>query len=135
MISKIPTQYLIFAKPDSQIDVNAAKITAFVGVHPRPITLFHIVQNKYSFFHAGDSGYVPIKDYQTDVAFLPTGSPSPSCTAETALQFTLDLRPKISVAMHGNIKQMRKYKELAEEALPEIRVVIPTPYEPIKLTL
>ena len=43
-------------------------------------------------FHAGDSGYVQVKDYPSDLAFLPTGSPSPTASPEYALKlasFTL----------------------------------------------
>ncbi|MFX0077916.1 MAG: MBL fold metallo-hydrolase [Candidatus Hermodarchaeota archaeon] len=135
LVKRIPSSYLTFADPKSVATVNDVKVTSFVGVHPRPITLFHVAHDKLSLFHAGDSGYVPLKDLPADVAFLPTGTPSPSCTPESALEFTLDLQPKVVVPMHGNARQMNKYKELAGDAVPGIQVVIPELFEPTKLAL
>ncbi len=135
LIKKIPSSHLTFANPKSVTTLNDVKVTSFVGVHPRPITLFHVAHDKFSVFHAGDSGYVPVKNHPANLAFLPTGTPSPSCTPETALEFTLDLKAKVVVPMHGNARQMNKYRELAEDAVPGIRVVIPELFEPTKLTL
>ncbi|MDO8123843.1 MAG: MBL fold metallo-hydrolase [Candidatus Hermodarchaeota archaeon] len=135
LVKRIPSSHLTFADPKSVTTVNDVKVTSFIGVHPRPITLFHVAYDKFSIFHAGDSGHVPVKNHPADLAFLPTGTPSPSCTPETALEFTLDLRSKVVVPMHGNARQMNKYKELAEDAVPGIQVVIPDLFEPTKLTL
>ncbi|MFX1300740.1 MAG: MBL fold metallo-hydrolase [Promethearchaeota archaeon] len=135
LAKRIPSSHLISADPKSVTTVKDVQVTSFVGVHPRPITLFHVAQDKFSVFHAGDSGYVPVKNNHADLAFLPTGTPSPSCTPETALEFTLDLLPRVVVSMHGNARQMNKYKELAEDAVSGIQVIIPELFEPTKLTL
>lgn len=135
LVKRIPSSHLTFADPKSVTTVNDVKVTSFVGVHPRPITLFHVAHDKFSVFHAGDSGYMPVKNHPADLAFLPTGTPSPSCTPETALEFTLDLKAKVVVPMHGNTRQLNKYRELAEDAVPGIQVVIPELFEPTRLTL
>lgn len=135
LVKRIPSSHLTFADTNSVATVNDINLRSFEGVHPRPITLFHVAKDKFSVFHAGDSGYVPVKNHPANLAFLPTGTPSPSCTPETALKFTLDLQSKVVVPMHGNARQMNKYKELAEDAVPGIQVVIPELFVPTKLTL
>ena len=46
-----------------------------------------------------------------------------------------DLEPTVAVAVHGKVKQKEKMKQLVEKELPNTTVVIPEPYEPIKLFL
>ncbi len=133
--SRIPHEYLITANPASPVTLKGYEVIPVVGVHPRPITLFHVTHKTTSIFHGGDSGYVPIKNQSVDVAFLPVGAPSPSCTPKTALQFSQDLIPKVAVAMHGNSKQMKQFKELVNEALPGVRVIIPELFTPTRVNL
>jgi len=65
------------------------------------------------------------KDYPAKLAFLPTGLPSPSCSPESALKFTLDLKPRVAVAMHGKLAQMNKFKTLVKKGLLDTTVIIP----------
>lgn len=123
------------ARPGQSLKVDQFEINAIVGVHPRPITLFHVKGPDFSFFHGGDSGYVPLKEYPAELAFLPCGMPSPSCTSESALQMARDLQPRVVVAVHGREKQRLECKQLIEKELPDTRVHFPKPFEPIVLTL
>lgn len=123
------------AKPETPLTVGQFEVLAVDGVHPRPISVFRIKRGEFSLFHGGDSGYVPVEKCAADLAFLPTGSPSPSCSPENALRFALDLNPKVIVAMHGRSSQMKKLKNLIEKRMPHTSVIIPEEYTPQQLTL
>jgi L-ascorbate metabolism protein UlaG (beta-lactamase superfamily) len=117
------------------ITINGFEIKAISGIHPCPITLFRVKWEEGSFFHGADSGYVPLKDYPADIAFIPTGSPSPSCSPEKALKMVLDVEPKVAIAMHGTKRQMEKFKTLTNKELPDITVIIPLVNKPTKFNL
>ena len=116
---------LTVAEHRKSIRVGGFEVVAIDGVHPRPISIYRIKKGRFSVFHGGDSGYCPVKDYPTKLAFLPTGLPSPSCSPESALKFTLDLKPHVAVAMHGKLAQMNKFKTLVKKELPDTTVIIP----------
>ncbi len=119
--------------PGEPVKEGQFDITAIAGVHPRPITLFHVKGPDFSLFHGGDSGYVPLKEYPAEFAILPCGAPSPSCTLETALQMTIDLQPKVVLAVHGRDEQRWECKQLIERERPGTRVHITKPFEPITI--
>jgi L-ascorbate metabolism protein UlaG (beta-lactamase superfamily) len=121
--------------PGEPVMEGQFEINAITGVHPRPITLFHVQGRDVSVFHGGDSGYVPLKEYRADLAILPCGMPSPSCTTETALQMAQDLQPKVVLVVHGRDKQRLECKRVIERELPSTRVHITRPFEPITLKL
>jgi L-ascorbate metabolism protein UlaG (beta-lactamase superfamily) len=95
------------------------------GVHPRPIIQFRVSIGRLKVFHAADSGYWPVNKKKVDVAFLPTGMPSPTCHPAVALAMAMDIRPAFAVAVHGKDEQHQKFKDLVEHELPETTVVIP----------
>ena len=79
-------------------------------------------------FHAGDSGYVSLKDYQSQVAFLPTGRWSPTSSPENAFKMAVELKPAVVVVMHGSEGQHRKFEKILKEKMPQTKVIIPMPY-------
>ena len=83
----------------------------------------------------GDSGYMQVGSQNVDVAFLPVGLPSPTCTPEIALAMTKWLKPKIVIPMHGKAKQMSEFTKLVGETRPRTKVVIPELFEPVLLSL
>ncbi|MFW9769908.1 MAG: MBL fold metallo-hydrolase [Candidatus Thorarchaeota archaeon] len=109
--------------PKFKLDGIAAELHR--GVHPRPIIQLRVSIGRLKVFHAADSGYWPVRNKRVDVAFLPTGIPSPTCHPGVALAMAMDLRPSIAVAVHGEDEQHQKFKELVEHELPETIVVIP----------
>ena len=135
LMRSVPSNRLTAAKPDAILSVDDFEIVAIDGVHPGPISLYSITKEGWSIFHGGDSGYVPVKRYPADLAFLPTGTPSPSCSPETALKFALDLQPQVAVATHGTLAQMDRFKKIVEKKMTTTSVIIPKAYEPKKLTL
>ncbi|MFW9832318.1 MAG: MBL fold metallo-hydrolase [Candidatus Thorarchaeota archaeon] len=135
LANRIPSELLITAKEGAPIRIGDFNIDAIVGVHPRPITLFRVVTDSLRLFHGADSGYVPLSKYPADVAFLPTGEPSPSCTPETALQKAIDLQPTIAVAVHGGTRETQKFQKLIENTLPQVQVIIPEPFKLVQVTL
>ncbi len=105
--------------------INGFSIDTIIGIHPRPISLFRILWNSFSVFHGADSGYVSLVDYPSNLAFIPTGTPSPSCSPENGLKMVLDISPKVVVAIHGTTKQMLKFKSLVSDKLPDTSIIIP----------
>lgn len=125
----VPSERLTIASPRTAIRAGGFEIVAVEGVHPRPINIYRIAKDGFTIFHAGDSGYSQVEEYPVEMAFLPTGRPSPSCSPESALRFARDLQPKLAVAMHGTPAQLSRFKELAEKELPGTSVVIPEKFE------
>ena len=125
LVGKIPEDKLFSASPKESLNIDGFSIKSVVGIHPRPITLFHVEWNNFSIFHGGDSDFVPLTDYHSEIAFIPTGTPSPSCSPEKGLKMVLDLKPSIAVAVHGTKSQTQKFSQLVKEKYPETRVVIP----------
>ena len=79
-------------------------------------------------FHAGDSGYVPLKDYQSQLAFLPTGRMSPTSSPENAFKMAFELKPNVVVVMHGSKGQHKEFENILKEKMPQTKVIIPMPY-------
>ncbi|MFQ5979161.1 MAG: MBL fold metallo-hydrolase [Candidatus Heimdallarchaeota archaeon] len=135
MIGRVSSDKLVSAKPDKPLNVEGYEISAVTGVHGRPITLFRLKGADFSIFHGADSGPVPLKDYPSDVAFLPVGSPSPTCSPEKALEMALDINPKVIVAMHGTKSQLQKFSKIMEKKMPDATVMTPEPLELMKISL
>lgn len=133
--SKVPYDKLTAAEPGKTYDIGNFKITAVRGVHRGPINLYQVKMGGSSVFHGGDSGYVTVKEYPADLAFLPTGRPSPTASPEDASRMAMDLKPKVVVAIHGSTDQNGKFKMIIKKKMPETTVIIPEPYKPIKVVL
>ncbi|MGQ9478944.1 MAG: MBL fold metallo-hydrolase [Thermoproteota archaeon] len=96
------------------------------GVHPAQIVLFLLETDGLKIFHGGDSGYSQsIKSLgHADIAFLPTGNPSPSASPEDAVKMALDLSPKIITLFHGSPGQHASFIDQAESKITA--EIIPT---------
>jgi L-ascorbate metabolism protein UlaG (beta-lactamase superfamily) len=125
LVGKIPEEALYSASPDKTLNINGCSIKSVVGIHPRPITLFQVEWSNFSFFHGGDSDYIPLSEYQSDIAVIPTGSPSPSCSPEKGLKMAMDLKPSVVIAVHGTKRETKKFSQLVKKSLPETEVIIP----------
>ncbi|UCG02079.1 MAG: MBL fold metallo-hydrolase [Candidatus Heimdallarchaeota archaeon] len=132
---EIPVDKLKSLIKGEKLSIDGIEISSVSGVHPGSITLFKMKWPEFSIFHGGDSGYIPLKKYHADLAFLPTGAPSPSCSPENALKMALDVTPKVIVTMHGNQDQMEKFKTLARKEMPGLNVIIPKIKEPMKIKI
>jgi len=127
------TSVLHIAKPGETLTINGFEVDTVVGVHPRPICIFRVKWADFSIFHGADSGPVPLENYYADVAFLPTGTPSPTCSPENALKMALDIKPKVIVAMHGTLKQMTKFKTITQKNMPDVKIILPQQNEVMKV--
>ncbi|MFW9855407.1 MAG: MBL fold metallo-hydrolase [Candidatus Thorarchaeota archaeon] len=133
----IPSHMLTSSKSGEEVKINGFTIKAVAGVHPRPITVFRVEWDECKLFHGADSGYVPLTEYGADLAFIPTGTPSPSCSPENGLKMVLDIQPRIAVAMHGSKKQMQKFRDLVGknlDRLPNTQVVFAQVHEILSLS-
>jgi len=123
----IPAQKLFAASIDQPFQSGNIKVQAVRGTHVGPILLYHITIGKISIFHGGDSGYVPLSGLKADVAFLPTGEPSPTASPEQAFRLALELKPKVIIAIHGSGRQSKELERLIQEKMPDVKMIIPAP--------
>ncbi len=124
----IPDEKLTSATSGQTYVYGDLTVKAVQGIHRGPIMLFQIKMGNLLVFHAGDSGYVPLKDYQSQLAFLPTGRWSPTSSPENAFKMASDLKPKVVVVMHGSKGQHEKFESILKEKMPQTKVIIPTPF-------
>ena len=138
LTTDIPAHQLKSPHSGDSITINGFNVKTIAGIHPRPITLFRIVWDGCKLFHGADSGYVPLTKYGADLAFIPTGTPSPSCSPENGLKMVLDIKPRIVVAMHGTNKQMQKFRDLVIKninQLPDTQVMFAQVKKVIKVSI
>ncbi len=131
---EIPMEMIKSASGEN-IRISDFEISSVVGIHPRSITLFKVKWFETSIFHGADSGYVDLSKMKANILFVPTGTPSPSCSPEEGLKMALDVQPKVAIAMHGTKKQMQKFQQLVQKKLPECSVVIPKQNQITQITI
>ena len=124
----IPSEKLISAVSGQTYVYGDLIVKAVQGVHRGPIMLFQIKIGGLLVFHAGDSGYVPLKDYQSQLAFLPTGRWSPTSSPENAFKMASELKPNVVVVMHGSKGQHKEFENILKEKMPQTKVIIPMPF-------
>ena len=71
-----------------------------------------------------------VSDCPSDLAFLPTGTPSPTASPEYALKMALELKPSVAVTIHGSADQSREFEAKMKEKMPKTVVIIPEPNIP-----
>jgi L-ascorbate metabolism protein UlaG (beta-lactamase superfamily) len=125
---KVSSDKLTSASAGKTYNFNGIMVSTIQGIHRGPIILYHLKIGDISIFHGGDSGYVPVKDYPADLAFLPTGSPSPTASPENALKMASELKPSIVVTIHGSEVQSKEFEGKVKENLPKTTVIITEPY-------
>jgi L-ascorbate metabolism protein UlaG (beta-lactamase superfamily) len=120
---------LIAVQAGQSVKTGGFTIQPITGKHIGPITLFHVQSGSVSFFHGGDSAYVPLGKFKADIAFLPTGAPSPTASPDAALQMALDVRPQAVVLMHGSDAQNTDFVNKAKAGLPGAAIENPDPFK------
>ena len=131
----IPKEKLTVSSKKGHYVFDGIEVTAIKGKHIGPIYLYHIKIGDIRIFHGGDSSYVSLKKFPSDVAFVPTGEPSPTCSPKKAFKMARDLKPQVAVAIHGSPSQNEKFKKKIEADLAATSVVIPNYSEPVSITL
>ncbi len=131
----VPSDKLTSAEPGKTYTIGGITVSAIKGIHVGPINLYHIQMGDISLFHGGDSGDVSLEDFSADLAFLPTGMPSPSASPQKAFQMAEDLNPSVIVAIHGSASQSRELEGKVKEAMPETTVIIPEAFTTKEITL
>ncbi len=122
---EIPPEKITAGLPGKTYVFGDIAVEVVKGDHLGPINLYRIKIGDICVFHGGDSGYVPLKAYPSDVAFLPTGSPSPTCSPEDAFKMAADLKPGVAVAMHGMENEHAAFEALIREKMPNTTAIIP----------
>lgn len=132
---KILSDKLTSATPRKTYTFGEITTSVVRGIHRGPINLYQIKIGSLSVFHGGDSAYVPVKDYPSDLAFLPTGSPSPTASPEDAFKMASELKPSVAVAIHGSAAQSKEFEGKVKEKIPNTTVIIAEPYISKTVTL
>ena len=132
---EVPKEKISVSSHQEKTSLNDIDVTAIMGKHIGPIYLYHIAVGNVRTFHGGDSAYIPLSDYPSDVAFVPTGDPSPTCSPKDAFKMVADLKPQVAVAIHGSPHQNEQFKTMMQDGLPDIALILPSRGEPLSLTL
>ncbi len=132
---EIPKNKLTVSKKKGHYVFDGIEVTAIKGKHIGPIYLYHIKIGEIGIFHGGDSSYVSLKKYPSDVAFVPTGEPSPTCSPKKAFKMARDMKPQVAVAIHGSPVQKEKFEKRMKADLAATSVIIPNYGEPVTITL
>lgn len=135
LAGKIPAEKLVSAKSGKTYIFGEVTVKAIAGIHRGPIMLFHVKMGDVTVFHGGDSGYVSLTDYPSDVAFVPVGRLSPTASPEKAYKMVTDVKPQVAVTMHGSDKQKHELESKVMEGMPQTAVLIMKPYTLQKITL
>lgn len=120
----IPSEKLKKIVAGESYRFDGLELDVIEGMHIGYITLFRITVGDIRIFHGGDSAYVSLKKYPSDLVFLPTGNPSPTASPEDAFRMASDLKPSVAVAFHGASSQSSKFRSLMAEKFPKTMVMI-----------
>jgi L-ascorbate metabolism protein UlaG (beta-lactamase superfamily) len=132
---KIPDDKLAEATSGKTYTFGETSVAAVEGIHRGPIVLFQIKMGGIAVFHGGDSGYVPLSDYPSDVAILPVGRMSPTASPEKAYKMAVDLKSSWVIAMHGSTKQKQQFENKVNAGMPQTKVLILEPYTSATITI
>ena len=116
---KIPADKLVSAESGKTYAFGDVMVTAVQGIHRGPIMLYQIKMADLTVFHGGDSGYVTLKDYPSQIAIVPVGRMSPTASPENAFKMVVDLKPDVALSMHGSKKQKRQFEQKVMKAMPK----------------
>ncbi len=125
---KLPSDKLVSAENGKTYTLGDVTATAIQGIHRGPIMLYQIKMDDITLFHAGDSGYVNLKDYPSQVAIVPVGRLSPTASPENAYKMVIDVKPAVAITMHGSDKQKQQFEQKVKEGMPQTSVIIMAPY-------
>ncbi len=128
IIGRIPGEKLVPAESGKTYTFGDLTVRAIEGVQRGPIILFQVKIADLTIFHGGDSGYVPMKEYVSEIALLPVGRMSPTASPENAYKMAVDLNPQWAVAMHGSEGQKREFEAKVKASMPQTAVLILEPY-------
>ena len=125
---KIPADKLVSAENGKTYTLGGVNATAIQGIHRGPIILYRIKMDGVTLFHGGDSGYVSLKDYPSQVAIVPVGGMSPTASPENAYRMVADVKPDVAITMHGSDKQKKQFEQKVKEAMPQTAVLMIAPF-------
>ena len=125
---KIPDDKLVTAEHGKTYSLGDVTATAISGIHRGPIILYQLKMDGITVFHGGDSGYVNLKDYPSQVAIVPVGRMSPTASPENAFKMVADIKPDFAVTMHGSDRQKQQFEAKVKESMPKTTVYIMAPF-------
>jgi len=135
LTGKIPADKLVKAENGKTYNLGGIIVTAIEGIHRGPIMLYQLKMDGVTVFHGGDSGYVSLTSYPSQLAIVPVGRMSPTASPENAYRMVADVKPAVAIAMHGSDKQKRQFEAKVKESMPQTTVYIMAPHTTKTITL
>ena len=139
LTENISSDKLLQILPGEEITFSGFNVHAIPAEHPVENPLLYIIDfDGFRIFHGSDSGFVQeLNEIKTpvDVAFVPTGDPSPSASPTNAHDMTEALQATVVIPMHGNPTQMQNFAGLIQESGLLTKVIIPKALEVISLSI
>ena len=120
---QVPPEKMKNLVPGKSYTFDSIKVDVIKGIHIGPIELFRVTIGNISLFHGGDSAYVALKNFPSQLAFLPTGDPSPTASPDDAFRMAADLNPKAVVAVHGSPEQSEEFRKLMQGKFPATKII------------
>ena len=125
---KIPENALKEILPNEKKTFLGITVDAFLAEHPVEEPLLYVIEiDGFRIFHGSDSAFVEDLtriESPVDIAFVPTGDPSPTASPSDAFEMTKTTQASIVVPMHGSLEQMKIFRDLVEKSDLKTEVII-----------
>lgn len=118
---KIPKEKITVSTHRGKITQSGIDVTAIKGKYIGPIYLYHIAIGDVRIFHGGDSSYIPLSDYPSDVAFVPTGDPPPPVRPRKHSRWLRTLSPRWRWPSTDRLIRMNSSRPLCKTVLRILR--------------
>jgi len=129
---------MVELEPEGKTGVDGIVIEAVLSNHGGTLPLMYIITaDGITIFHGSDSGFNPsLEQYagKIDIAFVPTGGPSPTASPQEAYSITATLRPKKLIPIHGTSDQNSEFRNLVSD-ISGVSFVEADLTEPIKVSV
>lgn len=127
---------LINLKEGESAELLGMKVHALKAVHPgiHPVVFLLEVMGK-ALFHGDSTAFSRMFEAfsPVDLAFIPSGSPSPSASPKDAVRIARSLIPNVVVPFHGNESELREVEESIRLSNLDVEVIVPPLGEPVTL--
>ncbi len=129
---------LIKVKEGESIQISGMRVHTLRAVHPgiHPVVFLLEIGGK-AIFHGDSTGFSRMLEAfsPVDLAFVPSGSPSPNASPKEAVRIVRALVPRVTVPFHGDEGELREVERRIELANLDIRVILPDAGRKISLEL
>ncbi len=123
---------LIKLKEGESTEVLGMRVHALRAVHPgvHPVVFLLEIGGK-AIFHGDSTGFSHMFEAfsPVDLAFVPSGSPSPNANPKEAVRIIRALVPRVVVPFHGDSSELQEVERRVRLANLNTKVILPEPGE------